>query len=246
MADRKYILNCGGKEIQYSFIYPDTISYFGSFLTETTDKRCDIKIDEEYMMNHRWIVNGTVPDSYREFQCVMLATGNYLLRYKRALFHGVSFIWKNYAWIITAPSGTGKTTQYLKWHKQFKDEIQVISGDKSFIECRNDGTVWIYSSPWKGKENFGSYGRSAQLGGIIFLEQGKTNRIVRMKSDDTVLPLYLEFISYPENVDQLKNQGDILNRILNVTPVWKLTNLGDEASAALTRKTLLEYLGDMK
>lgn len=36
-----------------------------------------------------------------------------LLPYGRILFHGAAILWRGRAWIFTANSGTGKTTQYM-------------------------------------------------------------------------------------------------------------------------------------
>ena len=64
----------------------------------------------------------------------------------------------------------------------------------------------------------------------------------RISMADAVLPLFTEFVSFPENEEQIRCQAEILTRMLDAVPVWKLTNLGDEASALLTQKTLSAYL----
>lgn len=187
-----------------------------------------------------------VSDPYLEFFASMVETGNYLLKYHHALFHSVSFIWNGLAWLITAPSGTGKTTQLKHWGKMFGKEIRVINGDKSVLECRTDGSVYVSSSPWTGKEGIGFNNRSAKLGGIILLEQSDHNEIYLMNSHEAVIPLFYEFISYPEHAEQLRMQAEMLDQILNAAPVWKLLNIGNRDSVLLTKKELERFLREEK
>lgn len=240
--DQIYSLDCGGKEVTFSFVHPETHKLFGTYLNKTENSHADIAMSPEIIRKRDWIVMEEVDAPYLEFYASMVETGNYLLAYNRALFHSVSFIWNNLAWLVTAPSGTGKTTQLKHWGRLCGKAVSVINGDKSVLECRDDGTVYVHSAPWTGKEGIGFPGKKAKLGGIILLEQGGTNEIHRIYPEDSVLPLFYEFISYPQSVAQLESQGKILDCMLKSVPVWKLINLGDRASAELTIKTLRDYL----
>ena len=240
-----YSLNCGSFTICYSFVYPETVCFFGRYITEYdgVSPEYSICVTPEYIEENHWLVDdGEKSHSFLEFQSLMLATGNELLLHNRALFHGAAILWKEKVWIFTAPSGTGKTTQVRHWKKLVKSTAKIINGDKPFLECRDDGFVWVHSSPWRGKEKYGRPGLSAPLGGIILLEQGNENQIMKMAPEEAVIPLFIEFVSYPENTEQIKHQADILDHVLSNVPVWKLVNLGDEDSAELTIETLNEYL----
>ena len=243
MAD--YVLDCSGLSICYNFVHPETHNLFGSYLKAGQNDKVNhqISVNPGYMEEYRWLVDEKEKSkAFLEFQSLMIATGNFLLEHDRALFHGASILWKEKAWIITAPSGTGKTTQLRLWKRLLKASADIINGDKPLLECRNDGSVWVSSSPWRGKERYGRPGLCAPLGGIILLEQGDENQIVRMSPEEAVIPLFIEFISYPENTEQITHQAAILNHILLCVPVWKLVNLGDENSARLTIETLEQHL----
>ena len=237
-----YIIDFANHPIKYAFRNPSTRRFFGLYLNECEGTGFDIKVSREYMEENRWLVGEDSEDDFLEFQALMLATGNELLTHRRALFHGVALIWKQKAWIFTAPSGTGKTTQYRLWKKILKKEIQVINGDKPLLHCHDDGSIWVHSSPWRGKERVGVIGRCAPLGGIIYLEQGDHNTIRRLKPNEAARPLFVAFISYPDTTEQIEGQAEILNQMLDAVPVWKLTNLGDEASAILTQNIIKKYL----
>ena len=202
-----------------------------------------INLSKDYLDENRWLISeNEKSNAFLEYKCLMLATGNSLLEYNRAVFHSVAVLWKDYAWILTAPSGTGKTTQLRHWKKILGKDAVIINGDKPIIEVRNDNSVWVYSSPWRGKEHAGSPGIRAQLGGVILLQQGQVNDISRMTVQDAVMPLFAEFISYPENSEQIKKQAEILEHILQAVPVWKLVNVGDLESAQLTIETIQHYM----
>ncbi len=248
MSNTDPCFDCGGKLFHCSFIFPETAKYLEMFLDFGTEKEsvCDISVTQNFMQENRWLVNeDETSEPYLEFQALMLATGNALLEHQRALFHGVAFCWKECAWILTAPSGTGKTTQLRHWRKLLKKEVRVINGDKPLLECREDGSVWVHSSPWRGKEKLSLRGLNAPLGGIILLEQGKENRISRILPGEAVVPLFVEFVSLPENTGQILGQAQVLRQMLDAVPVWKLVNVGDEDSALLTQQTILRYLEGM-
>jgi len=245
MSELKSYVNFGGIKVRYSFLYPETAALFGRYLEKDCDTAADleIQITPEYIEESKWLVDENETSmAFREFQSLMLKTGNELLLHDRVLFHGAAFTWNNKAWIFTAPSGTGKTTQLNHWRTLFKRDVKVINGDKPLLECKDDGKIIVHSSPWRGKERMGIKTLKAELGGIILLEQGKSNHIERMDPEDAVIPLFIEFIAYPDNKEQILAQADILDRILKRVPVWKLVNLGDEESAKMTVETLKAYL----
>ena len=237
-----YKINICRRSLTYAFNYPGTKRFFGKYLVKTNDGSDAICVTEEFITENRWLVNDTATSDFLEFQAIMLATGNYLLQYQCALFHGVSFIWHDLAWILTAPSGTGKSTQLVNWMNLYTDETQIINGDKTGLECSDDGSVYACSTPWLGKERYGFRDRSAKLGGIIVLEQGALNSLSEPDPYGLVYPLFIEFISYPDSEQQILDQAGILEQLIDSVPVWKFTNRGDETSTAFLHDALEEYL----
>lgn len=161
-----------------------------------------------------------------------------LLKHGRVFFHGTAFMWKNRAWILTAPSGTGKTTQYLLWKLLYGEEVQMINGDKPILEC-TDGGIAVHHSPWRGKENMGQL-LSAPLGGIIILEQAAENSMVRLEKE-AVFPLFRQFL-FPADRDTVKAVCEIEDKMLRSVPVFRLSNCGDKASAMLCHDILEEVV----
>ena len=181
-------------------------------------------------------------EAFTEFNLLLVHMCNLFLPYKRCLFHGVAICVDDRAWIITAPSGTGKSTQYRLWKELYGDEIRLICGDKPILEFQSSGNIVVHPSPWRGKERWpGS--DSAKLAGIVYLEQGEYNSICRMSVSEAVVPLYTQILYQPENETEIRQAAAMLDRILQQIPVWKLVNIGDEESARLTYETLCAKKG---
>lgn len=231
--------------LDYALRYPETKKYFEKYICAEPAETADdlLIVTDELWERHKNVAESSISEAYTEFYALLGTTSRALLKYGKCLFHGVAFLWNDRAWIITAPSGTGKTTQLRLWQKLFGVEIELINGDKPVMECREDGSVWIYPSPWNGKENL-SGTKSGRLVGIIYLEQADHNEISRMNLRSSILPIYRQFLYYGDYEEEIREVGHMLDIVLRNIPVWKLSNLGDEASAELTHNTLLHYLED--
>lgn len=176
---------------------------------------------------------------YVEHMELCTRLSNLLIPTGRVFFHGTAFLWHGRAWILTAPSGTGKSTQYFLWKLLYGDEILLISGDKPILESR-DGTFFLHSSPWNGKENMGNC-LSAPLGGIIYLEQANANTMERMHTG-MALPIYTQFLYSPEDTEAVLAVCRFADSLLRTVPVWRLSNRGDRASAKLCHDVLEEAI----
>lgn len=178
-------------------------------------------------------------EAYVEYMELCPALSSALLPFGRVIFHAVAFLWRGRAWLLTAPSGTGKSTQYCQWKLLYGDQLQIINGDKPILYTR-EGEVYVTSSPWTGKEMM-SQQLTAPLGGIICLEQAEENRIRRLSTREAVGPLYAQFLfdcAGPEEVHAVCRLEEAMLR----RPVWLLENRGDADSARLCHQTLEDWL----
>lgn len=237
MLKEIYYLTLGNINFEVQFKSPVTLSnYFSSFCKQSgdIDAREMISVSSEEI-NNRKADFGSEP--FTEFNLLLEHFCNLFLPYDRCLFHSVAICVDNQAWLITAPSGTGKSTQYRNWKALFGDEVRLICGDKPILEFQNSGDIIVHPSPWRGKERWrGS--SPAKLSGVVYLEQGLYNEISLMSASDALVPLYTQFLYQPETETQLRQVASMLDRMVNQIPVWKLVNTGDQASARLTYDTI--------
>lgn len=230
-------ITLAGVPIELQLLYPDYLPFYDPYLTnEKPVARTGMTADEINAALCRY-PNGIAPEYIEHIElCPRLS--NILLEYERAFFHATAFVWREKAWLLAAPPGTGKTTQYLLWKRLYGDEVRILNGDKPILECSENG-ITVHPSPWNGKENM-SGRASAPLGGIIILEQAKENTIQR-QGKEAILPLFKQFLFLPSR-NSVKAVFEIEDKMLRSVPVFKLRNCGDDASVRLCRDTLEEVL----
>ena len=228
-----------GHPVRYALQYPATQWYFRSYQRKAKGETYDILASPERIEQTRSILPPDSRDGFVEYRSLIGLTARELLRYDCCIFHAVSFLWRGYAWLLTAPSGTGKTTQYLNWQRLYPNEITMICGDMPVLERQENGSLWVHPTSWNGKENLGNR-ISAPLAGIILLEQGDVNAISPLSPRDAVMPFFRQFMVHPETEPQIHALAGIIDQMLRNLPIWKFVNLGDDASTEMLRNTLIQ------
>ena len=117
--------------------------------------------------------------AYAEMMELCPRVSDALLPFGRLVFHALAFEWRGRVWLLTGPSGAGKTTHYLRWKLRYGEELRLLNGDKPLLEIPPEGAITVHPSPWYGKEGMQQY-FSGPLGGIILLEKAAENRMRRM------------------------------------------------------------------
>ena len=80
-----------------------------------------------------------------EFSLLSAAFSDALMDYDRLVLHGAALRRQDRAWLICAPSGTGKSTQ-TSWLRRLRpNEFGVISGDRPVLEFRHPDPVAAHS-----------------------------------------------------------------------------------------------------
>ena len=241
-------LLAAGLPIRLTLRNSPTRRYFRRFLLEPSaasrfpsDAWLELPPVDESALQQEQKRLGSDP-AFAEYSLLIEAFANPVLRFRRFLFHGVAIAWRGKAWILTGKSGVCKTTQLHHWETLYGEELHLISGDKALIEDRDDG-LWVYPSPWTGKE--GEYGSGcAALGGIVLLEQGTENSMQRLSPAEAVFPLFLQFLYRPLDREIVDLVCGYEESLLDSIPIWKLVNRGDEASAKLCHDYLLKEDGE--
>ena len=157
-----------------------------------------------------------------------------LLPFGRLVFHALAFEWRGRVWLLTGPSGAGKTTHYLRWKLRYGEELRLLNGDKPLLEIPPEGAITVHPSPWYGKEGMQQY-FSGPLGGIILLEKAAENRMRRMTPREAAGCLFTQLLI-------TRRACALEQALLERTPLWLLQNRGDSAAAELCRDTLSKEL----
>lgn len=135
------------------------------------------------------------------------------------LMHGAVVAWKNQGYIFTAPSGTGKSTHLALWKKYLGDQAEVINGDKPILKVTED-EVWVYGTPWAGKEQW-QVNKKVALKGICFLERGEKNSIQKIDSF-SALPFLMRQVYFTDAPQSAGKTMELLDQMLKIVPLYKM------------------------
>lgn len=229
-----------GHILRYKFVYPATRYNFSPWPKKSDSNEYDVLATQDRIERTRVVLPEDSRDAYVEYRSLISLTAKALLQYDCCIFHSASFVWQGHAFLLTAPSGTGKTTQYFNWQRLFPGEITMISGDMPVLERREDGSLWAHPTSWNGKENIGNR-ICAPVAGIVLLEQGKVNLIQPLGARDAILPFFGQFIVRPETESEILALARLMDQMLRKVPCFKYVNLGDDASTVLLRETLAPF-----
>lgn len=222
-----------GISFYYALEFEDTVKRLKGFVkpdAEVPDDAVCISVGESEYEDWRSIGNTTRND-FSEFSLLSCRTSEYLMDYQRFVFHAVAIRWHDRAWLITAPPGIGKSTQYKNLKELHPDEISIINGDKPIVEICSDGSAFVHPSPWTGKEGWHD-AEGAPLGGIIFLKHGE-NTIEPVEPKTVASRTFFSVLFSFDTGDVIQKAAKLVQRLLKSVPLWQLTNRGDLASSAL-------------
>ena len=175
-------------------------------------------------------INLIKDDFYNEYLLTQYAMVYIITKSNAILFHGSSFIYKNKGIILTAKSGTGKSTHSRLWQKY--EDIIVVNDDKNIIRIE-DGALVLYPSPWSGKHMLDNNIKTT-LDAIVFLSQAHDNEVNIMSP----------IVAFKKILGQIDMPSDRNKEIWNKTvdkllelPIYSLEcNMDKEAYLTLKKR----------
>lgn len=236
--NRKFSILAGDMVISCNTLFPETIKYFQKFLiTDINSALARVQIQEEDWLYYRKL--GMEACARTEFNMLTSTIADFLMDYDRCIMHGVAVTYDSSAWLITAPSGVGKSTQARFLKELCPEEFGVICGDRPILEfcfpstttetgigSKDENTkniIIVHPSPWNGKENW--YGtKCAPLAGVISLKRGDTNKIEPLSLQDGIISVYPQIIQTGKKPEKIIQAAEYLTKIFKTIPCWNLTS----------------------
>ncbi len=153
------------------------------------------------------------------------------------VFHGVVMEYQDRGVILSAPSGTGKTTHSNIW-RDLELSI-IINGDRALCRFIN-GSWTVFGMPWCGSSGI-SQNRQVPIQAIVILEQHSENIVERLNPLEALKRL-LPNVYAPAWEPALYNKMlDRLDEIIPAVPIF-LLRCRPDIDAALTLKSALDSL----
>lgn len=123
--------------------------------------------------------------------------------------HSASVLYKEKAWLFSAPSGTGKSTHVKLWQELY--DTLTLNGDLNLLGIK-DGTPVVYGLPWCGTSGIFTH-QTYPLGGVIFLRQSSEDTVQPLTPDACALMLSQRLISPAWTDEMLLSALDFCTRI---------------------------------
>ena len=174
--------------------------------------------------------------------CEYLSTGasfyRQLLGFDGLLIHASAVVKDGFAYLFSAPCGTGKSTHTSLWRETFgEDQVVMLNDDKPAIR-REDGKWYAYGTPWSGKTDQNTNIR-VPLGGVCVLERGEENEIVPFTGAKAAFAL-LEQTVRPTQGQSREILLELLDDMMAKTPIWKLRCTPTREAARLAHSVMAE------
>lgn len=138
-------------------------------------------------------------------------------------------------YLMTAPSGTGKSTHTFLWYKNIPD-CDLMNDDNPVVRIVDDIPV-IYGTPWSGKtpcyRNI-----QAPVGAIVRIQQRPRNEIRRMRPVEALAQLLPAASSMKWDERIYLNICDTISAIIARVGIYELGCLPDAEAAWLCYRTV--------
>lgn len=132
--------------------------------------------------------------------------------------------------------GTGKSTHTSLWLKYLADKNPyILNDDKPAIRILENG-IFAYGTPFSGKHDM-SENKKVKLKAICFLEQAEKNEIAKVETAEAIKLFFEQTVSHLKK-EELEKFLDILEKILEEIPVYKLRCNMSEEAVQLSYRTL--------
>ena len=165
---------------------------------------------------------------YCESICIYRTICMQLPKYDAFLMHSAVIDVNGKAYAFTAKSGTGKSTHIRLWRKLLGEKVIVVNGDKPILRFI-DGELYVYGTPWCGKEGWNTNMRST-FKGLCFLERAENNTIVPLEKSECAVRIMSQILMPSDPVGAIATL-DLMDRMLNKVDTWLLgCNMDIEAA----------------
>ena len=218
-----------------TFLYQRENSYFDWI---TKDK--DGEIELSFRISDDWTnfilyqdnTNTRGERAFREFGYLFSYA---ILNHDACVLHGVVVEYNGMGILVTAPSGTGKTTHTRMWRD--RENALIINGDRCL--CRKiDGKWYAYGMPWSGSS--GEYiNRKIPITAIVALKQDSWNHVHSMTELDGTLYLMQRIFAPVWACDMQNKAFDITEELARTIPMLELYCRPDFESVDVLKEAIL-------
>ena len=218
-----YLLPDGGYEIEMS--NPAAV-LCGCMYADKDFSRVTVRLLADDFNNRNFALNNALMMAYA-----------FAAADKQTLLLHASVIRKDgYGYLMTAPSGTGKSTHTFLWYKNIPGS-DLMNDDNPVVRIL-DGTPIIYGTPWSGKTP--CYRNvEAPLGAITRIDRADKNFVEALSPIEAFASVLPSCSSMKWDSDIYSSICDTVTRIIETTGIYILHCLPDKESAEACYKAIV-------
>lgn len=210
----------------YMFEVRDSNDHLCSRMQCSPDfKQCYVKVYEGTYVQRNYGLNN----------CMMMAYAFVTATMDTILIHSSVIRCEGKGYLMTAPSGTGKSTHTHLWYKNIPG-CDLMNDDNPVIRIK-DGQAIVYGSPWSGKtpcyRNI-----QAPIGGIVRIMQRPENSIRRLKAVEAFTMLLPACSNMKWDAKIYNGICDSLTKFIKTCGIWELGCLPNSEAAILCHDTV--------
>lgn len=220
-------------DAEYTYAYTEHV--LRNYHCQNESPEFKLTITERDILEEQKLCDGEFEKPYLESLCVYRKLLARLLDKDGIVFHSSAVAVDGWAYLFTAPSGTGKSTHVALWKKLLGEKAVIINDDKPIIRLV-DGEFYVYGTPWNGKHDLDTNCR-AKLKAICKLERGVENKIEKMQTVK-MLPTLLAQTLRPKNGEAFDKLLCLIDKLVAKTQLYRLQCNVDVSSAELSYKVM--------
>lgn len=198
-------------------------------IKDVRGRSCCLLIADADFTHCRCALNGD--SSMRAFglSCALVYSYSFSTCGKQTLLIHASLVrHAGYGYAFIAKSGTGKSTQVAMWLRSIPG-CDLMNDDHPIVRLQ-DGTAYIYGSPWSGKTPC-YRGVKARLGAITQIDRAQTNSVERLQPLEAFIKLIHACSSMKWDTTLYGHVCDTISRLIAVSDVYTLHCLPNEEAA---------------
>jgi hypothetical protein len=213
-------IQLAGLNIQIDNHYPYTEQLCRDYIIDSNSTDISIHVSKEQIQAEQAWYREAYSPGYCESICIYREICKRILPFHAFLIHAAVVEMEGVAFAFTAKSGTGKSTHAGLWLKQFEGQARIINGDKPICRFHDDGELYIYGTPWCGKEGLQT-NTSAPLKAIAFIERANKNQIHRISGNEVISRIFHQLLM-PKDSGNMDAMLTLLDRMIERVPFFLL------------------------
>lgn len=230
------VFDCGGND--YAVYRRDDDTYQFAIYNPQGELCVKMIAESKFRISKVMLVSSQIEN--RRFglnNSMMLAYSFSLCEEDTLLVHSSVIRHAGKGYLMTAPSGTGKSTHTYLWYKNIPD-CDLMNDDNPIIRIIN-GQAIVYGSPWSGKtpcyRNI-----NAPIGGIIRIQRGPKNIIRRLSAIEAFTMMLPSCNNMKWDKRVYTSVCSSLTHLISATRLWELECRPDREAAIVCHNAVVQ------